>query len=303
MFLTASFIMLNAQEVSGQSISTLKNEKGEIQPTRIETRKDQNMPSGFRRDQIVGFENGQEKTVGSLFWFEKGSTKAQFLTKQNDPSLFSPQINYEKINQKVQNSGSETVIAFAGAYKGIDGNIEGVAIEDGVSVGSSSYSKSGFVYIDPSGHIELSRLKNEQTNQLDQVAADNLVSRAKAEHGDLFQQIPAIWQGVEKLDSHSPNKFEWRSICQTRDGRQFVLNCSEKITLRDYLIMALNLKDANGEQLVYDLMMTDTGAYSEGVFRDKNQVADHSSFKSHLMIDENVNDPSGYTNVVVIGTK
>ncbi len=242
MAITTAFVMLNINESFGQN-GNLKYEHGVIDPVRTEKRADQNMPSGFQRDQVVGLENGQEKTVASIFWFNEGQTKAHFYTKESNPELFSPKINFEAVNQESRSRGSETVIAFAGAYKNSDGKIEGVAIENGNSVGSSSYSKSGFVYIGPSGKIDLYRLRDESTNSVDKVKADALVSRATAEGGSLYQQIPAIWEGLERVDTHSPGKFEWRAICQTKDGKKFILNCTDKITMRDFLIMALNIKD------------------------------------------------------------
>ncbi len=51
-------------------------------------------------------------------------------------------------------------------------------------------------------------------------------------------------------------------------------------------------------------MMCDTGAYSEGFFRDSNQIHDSGSFQRHLMIDnQTVNDEAGFTNLVTIETK
>lgn len=303
---TASFLLASTIESIGQQASLLKAEKGVIQPLRIETRSDQNMPPGFRRDQIVGLENGQEITVGSIFWLEDEKVRAWFYTNANHPDLFTPQIDYSKINQNIQSHGGETVVAFAGAYESAKnpGMIEGVAIENGVNVGSSLYSKSGFVYVTPSGKIEMYRFRDEQSGMVDTIEANALVKRAQLERGSLFQQLPAIWDGVERLNTTNQQKFEWRAICQTKDGKKFVLNCTEKITLRDFLILALNLKDDKGNQLVDDLMMTDTGVYSYGIFRDANQVHDKNAFNTHTMVDENyAHNKVGYTNVVVLGTK
>lgn len=162
-------------------------------------------------------------------------------------------------------------------------------------MGEQAYSKwSGFVYITPSGSLELHRCK-DGNDKFDTDGANRLTDRAKNEKGSLFQQIPAIWNGEKKLNSSSQEKFEFRAICQTKNGKKFVINCTEKITLNDFLEMALNLKDAKGERIVDDLMLEDTGVYSYGVFKDKNGT-------TYTMIDENyANSKSGYTNAVVIG--
>jgi len=298
-----AIIMLTAEESFAQK-SILKDQKGKISFSSIETFSDQNMPEGFRRDAVKGIENGQEKVVASIFWFEDGKTYSQFITKNIHPEVFIPEIDYEKINQIAKQKAGETVIAFEGAYENSQGNIEGIAIENGENVGSDQYSKSGFVYMNPDGNLEFYRTKDDQTGKFDTLAAEKLITRSKEEKGSLFQQIPAIWNGVEKLQTNSQELFEWRAICQTKTGKKFVLNCSEKITLKDFLILALNLEDENGEQLVDDLMMTDTGVYSYGIFRDNDQVFSDEEFKSWTMVDENyATNKSGYSNVVVIGLK
>jgi len=288
----ATSIVLNATEVKGQSPQTL--DQNQIQDSHIEHKADQNMPTGFKRDYIVGSMNGQEKIVASLFYFEEGKTKVEFLSNDLHPEAFSPEINYDKIRRIVESKGNDFVIAFAGAYKSPSNNIEGIALEEGISVGEQNFSKwSGFVYITPDGNIELHRLKDAQEN-FDKNAAQNLIQKAEQEQGSLFQQIPAVWNGEKKMTSSSQDKFEYRAICETKDGKKFVLNCSEKITLNDFLDMALNLKSENGEQLIKTLMLEDTGVYSYGVFEDKDG-------KEYKMVDENyANNKTGYTNVVVI---
>ncbi len=288
----ATSIVLNATEVKGQVPQS--PDKNQIENSHIQHNKDQNMPNGFQRDFVVGSMNSHEKIVASLFYFEEGKTKAEFLSNDLHPEAFSPEINYDKIRRIVESKGKDFVIAFAGAYKSPSNNIEGVALEEGISVGEQNFSKwSGFVYITPDGNIELLRLKDAQEN-FDRGAAENLVQKAEQEQGSLFQQIPAIWNGEKKMTSSSPDKFEYRAICETKDGKKFVLNCSEKITLNDFLDMALNLKSENGGQLIKTLMLEDTGVYSYGVFEDKDG-------KPYTMVDENYADnKKGYTNVVVI---
>lgn len=262
-------------------------------------KKDQNMPEGFKRESIL---DANQKQIGSLFWFEGG--KVSFLSNDKHPNAFNPKLDYSRLNHEVQKQGDEMVISFAGAYKSPSGNIEGIAIENGEMVGEGQFSKwSGFVYITPTGKIELYRAKDAQEN-FDITRAEALVARAKQEKGSLFQQIPAIWNGQKKLNSSSTNVFEFRAVCQTKDGKQFVINCTEKVTQNQFLDMCLNLKDQNGNALVYDLMLVDTGAYSYGVFRDKNQIQQdnqNGTFSEHTMIDEQYGDNvTGYTNVIVI---
>jgi hypothetical protein len=282
----------NQTQKSVEVASNLSN------PHVIEKR-DQNMPEGFKRESIL---DANQKQIGSLFWFEGG--KVSFLSNDKHPNAFSPKIDYTKLNHEVQKEGDEMVISFAGAYKSPSGNIEGIAMENGEMVGEGQFSKwSGFVYITPAGKIEMYRAKDAQEN-FDAARAEALVTRAKQEKGSLFQQIPAIWNGQKKLNSSSTNVFEFRAVCQTKDGRQFVINCTEKVTQNQFLDMCLNLKDKNGNTLVYDLMLVDTGVYSYGVFRDKNQIEQDDktgTFSAHTMVDEQYGDNvTGYTNVIVI---
>jgi hypothetical protein len=304
----SALLLMGARELPAQSVSTLKNEATPFPVVRIETSPSQNMPAGFRRDKLVILDaNGKEKPGASLFYFDD-STQARFITKSQNPDVFSPEINYAQADTAVRESGGgEIVIGFEAAYEDGKnlGSIEGVAVQDGVEInGAEKYSKSGFVYITPTGNMEMHRYaKDPATKQYDTLAVEQLIHRAKTEGGSLFQQLPAIWEGIERLDAHSPQKFEYRAICQTKDGKHFIFNCTEKITLRNFLILALNLKDANGDQLVYDLMLTDTGEYSEGMFRDNNQIQDTTGFKSYAMVDEGVkNNKTGYTNILTIGT-
>lgn len=286
------------QNSFNQTKQTIETTSNLSNPHVIEKR-DQNMPEGFKRESIL---DANQKQIGSLFWFEGG--KVSFLSNDKHPGAFDPKIDYTKLNHEVQKRGNEMVVSFAGAYKSPSGNIEGVAMENGEMVGEGQFSKwSGFVYITPSGKIELYRAKDAQEN-FDVARAEALVARAKQERGSLFQQIPAIWNGQKKLNSSSTNVFEFRAICQTKDGKQFILNCTEKVTQNQFLDMCLELKDQNGNALVDDLMLVDTGAYSYGVFRDKNQIDQdrvNGTFSEHTMIDEQYGDNvTGYTNVIVI---
>lgn len=290
----ASFLLNTAEA----QMPTTSNQENPISHTRVIEHKDQNMPSGFKREQVFGkIKNNQEAVVASLFWFEDGETKACFISNDLHPEAFAPEIDYKKIEDIARSKGSEPCISFAGAYKASNGNIEGVAIEDGKQVGEGSFSKwSGVVYVTKDGSIELYRCKDSQ-EKFDTSIANGLVRRAEVEKGSMFQQIPAIWNGQKKLNSSSQDMFEFRAICQTRDGKKFVLNCTEKITLNDFLGMALELKDVQGNPLVDDLMLEDTGVYSYGQFKDNNQ-------KTYTMVDENfATNKAGYTNIVSIGVK
>ncbi len=292
--MTTAGLILNAAEVAAQTNKS-SSEDITISQTHIETMSDQNMPNGFKREQVFGSISGKEKVIASLFYFEDGKTKAYFISNDKHPEAFTPNIDYEKVSDIVKDKGSELVIAFAGAYKSKSGGIEGIAIENGNSVGESKYSKSGFVYISSNGTLELFRVKDDFDNY-DTLKADNIVAKARKEKGSLFQQIPAIWNGVVRLkDPDDKLKFEWRAICQTKDRKKMILNCTEKITLKDFLEFTNNLKDAMGQPLIHNLMLEDTGAYSYGVFKDKGRM-------NYKMVDEQYADnKSGYTNVVVIG--
>jgi hypothetical protein len=285
-------LLLNTTETQAQNQNKYSTS---ITNAHVETHNDQNMPQGFRREQVFGNVAGKEKVVASLFYFEDGKTKTCFISNDEHPDAFDPDIDYGKIDQIAKQKGIHGVIFFAGAYKAQSGDIEGVALENGKQVGEHDYSKwSGFVYVTPAGSVELYRCK-DQDDKFDKQSADRLTQKAKNEKGSLFQQIPAIWNGQKKLNSTSQDKFEFRAICQTQQGKKLVLNCTEKITLDDFLEMALDLKDNNGQPLIDDLMLEDTGVYSYGLFKDK-------SGKTFTMVDENyANNKSGYTNTVVIG--
>ena len=262
---------------------------------------DQNMPDGVTR-YFVYVEN-KENPVASVFYLDENKTNISFQTNDMHPQAFSGDINYESLDKQLNNMNEELALAFPGAYKSPSGEIEGVAIEQGQMVGENSYSKwHGFVYITLNGSMEMYRLRDAQNNfQKDE--ADKLVARAQNEHGSLFQQIPAIWDGEKKLHSTSTSKFEWRAICQTKDGKKFIINSHEKSTQEEFLVMCNELTDGNGNLLVDDLMLVDTGIYSEAVFRDKHQVENDSTFESYPMRDENYPNKQGYTNVVVVAVE
>lgn len=259
---------------------------------------DQNMPEGVVRDFV--YVEGKGSPVASVFFLEDDKPNASFYTNDEHPGIFSPEIDYEKLAQDLENDNQELVLAFAGAYKSPSGNIEGVAVESGELVGEQDYSKwHGFLYITPDGSMEMYRMRDAQ-NKFQKSRADRLVARAQNEGGSMFQQIPAIWNGEKKLFSSSPDRFEWRAIAQNGNGEKLVINSTEKLTQDEFLELCVGLQDESGNQVINDLLLLDTGVYSEGVFRDKDQVDDDSQFAAYPMRDENHDNKRGYTNVVVI---
>lgn len=299
---TGSFLAGAAEAQVGQPPQQVQTK---VTNTKIETHGDQNMPKGFKRDQIRAQIEGQEKVVASLFYFDQDSTNARLLTNKQNPDIFNPKLDYDNAIDEVNKDGHRFAIAFAGAYKSPGGTIEGMAIQNGVSVGEQNYSKwSGFVYIDASGKVSLHRTK-DTTEKFDKQAADLLVTKATNEKGCLFQQIPAIWNGEIKLNSTNPTQYEFRALVQTKTGKICVINASEKMTLAEFLKMAQELKDEQGNLLVSNLMMVDTGIYSYGKFADKDG-------RLYNMIDENYNTvdlngkpvtpKDGYTNLMTISS-
>ncbi len=130
---------LNISEVNAQNpLSAVETKIGE---PHLELHSDQNMPEGFVREEVVGNFEGRKEVVGSIFLFQDIKTKAYFLSDKQHPGVFTPAIDYQKINKVVEGSGGEVVIAFAGAYKSPSGAIEGMAIENGKKVGEQDYSK------------------------------------------------------------------------------------------------------------------------------------------------------------------
>ncbi len=269
----------------GKEMQTLEN-------PRLAEMPDHNLPDGFERKHIYAEINGKEMNVATAFFFESGKSKANFISNDKHPECFSPKVDYQKVEEVLKKEGKDLVVAFAGAYRSPSGNIEGVAYENGRSVGEGQYSKwHGFVYINATGDIEMHRMKDAQNN-FDQLRADALVLRAQKEGGSMYQQIPAIWNGVQKLNPTNPGLYEMRAICESRDGKKFVINCSEKITQDEFLKMCVKLKDENGNSAVYNLMLTDTGECSLATFKDKND-------KNYTMVDEGF-EQKGFTNVVVL---
>lgn len=261
----------------------------------LELEPDQNMPKGVVRYQVRDYDDmtGNKENIGSMFVLEKGKAKVRLLSNDLNPELFPGGLpDYAKATELLAKKGKKFVIGFAGPYRAPNGNIEGCAIESGVHVGEANYSKwAGFVYMSPTGGMELYRCK-DASNNFDKAAADNLVARAIQEKGSLYQQIPAIWNGKQLLSPTSQQEFEMRAIVQLSDGSMGVLNFSKAMTQDQFLKKALALKDAQGNQLVRHLMLCDTGACSTGAFTDN----DGNMF---LMVDENA-AASGHTNMVVV---
>lgn len=264
----------------------------------LESHIDQNMPDGIVRDFVYVQES--QYPVASFFRLDQNKVEAHLLSNDQHSSSFSPELRYDILNKELENENQEIAIAFAGPYKTSSGNIEGVAIEDGVMVGENSFSKwHGFLYITPEGKMEMYRLR-DNSNNFQKDKAHQLVERAQKEGGSVFQQIPAIWEGEQKLFSSSTSKFEWRAIIQTKDGSKAVINVHEKMTQEEFLNMCIELKDQQGNRLVDNLLLTDTGVYSDGVFRDKKQIKDNTQFGAYSMKDEQYPNLKGYTNVVAI---
>lgn len=282
-------------------------ETKKIQNPRLEKMPDHNMPEGFERKHVYAELNGAKANIATAFFFEQGKTQAQFISNDLHSECFSPEIDYKKVEELLDKKGENLVLGFAGAYRAPSGNIEGIAYENGVAVGENTYSKwSGFVSIAKDGKLDLYRAKDTQ-GDFDKQFADSLVAKAQSEGGSLFQQIPAIWNGVQKLSPSSTNLFEMRAICETIDGKKFTINCTEKITQDEFLKMCVDLKDEQGNPAIWNLMLSDTGECSLAVFRDKDQIANDNktgNFSKYTMVDEQyANSTQGYTNVVVIGKK
>ncbi len=267
------------------------------------------MPSSVTRQKVTGIAPGltAEVTAGSIFWLN-GSAKVSWLTSSKNPTIFSGALDFLKARDIAkQQSGGELVLAFAAAYKAPSGSIEGVAYQKGQAVGQSTYSKTGFVYITPAGKIELYRYATTNSNGatvVDTTQADALVARAQQEKGSLFQQIPAIWDGVKRVNSTSTSPYLWRALVRTTSGQIGVLNVDLNYTQNQFLDMALALKDASGNKLIDDLILLDTGVFSYGIFRDNEQItadAANNQFSANVMEDAAFPNYKDYTNILVIG--
>lgn len=298
--LGALAVAVSGTEVFGQNTQEVKR----MDNPRLEKMPDHNLPEGFERMHVYVEINGKKTNVGSANFFEAGKSTASFVTNDLHPECFSPQIDYKKIEAVAHKKGDTVVISFAGAYRSPSGNIEGVAYEEGRSVGEAQHAAySGVVYINnPEGSIELLRCK-DANDQFDETAFTNVVERAKREGGSFYQQKAGVWNGAQTLFPKTQQPFKMRALCEAYDGRKFVLNFSEQTTQDQFLKLCVSMKDEKGNTLVKNLLLTDTGECSLGVIRDKKQIAaDGASggFTYHDMVDSGYENVTRHTNAVVI---
>jgi hypothetical protein len=292
-------VAVSGTEVFGQNSQETKR----MDNPRLEKMPDHNLPAGFERMHVYVEINGKKTNVGSANFFESGKSKASFVSNDMHPECFSPEIDYSKVEKVVKGEGREIVLSFAGAYLSPSGNIEGVAYENGVSVGESQHAAySGVVYFGPSGNMELLRCKDSNDN-FDEAAFANIQQRAKNEGGSFYQQKAGIWEGAQKLFPKNQQPFKMRAVCEANDGRKFMINFAEQTTQDQFLKLCLDMKDEHGNPLIKNLLLTDTGECSMGVIRDKNQIAsDQTSgrFSAHDMVDAPYENKAKHTNAVVI---
>lgn len=293
-----SFLRSKAFSQSEQSQETKK-----VENPRLEAMPDHNLPEGFSRMHVYAEIDGSKKNIGSANFFESGKAKANFFSNDQHPECFSPEIDYGKIEKVIKLQGNDIVFAFAGAYVSPSGNIEGIAYENGIPVGETEHAPyGGIVYISPDGSLDLLTCK-DTNNNFDEAAFSEIQKRAVREGGSFYQQKAAIWNGVQKLFPQNTDPFKMRAICEANDGRKFMINFSEQITQDQFLKSCLSLKDENGNTVVRNLILTDTGECSLGVIRDKKQIAsDQSSgtFTYHDMVDSKYENKSKHTNAVII---
>lgn len=277
-------------------------EAKKLENPRLEKMPDHDLPAGFQRQHVYAEVEGKKTNIASVFYFESGKTEANFISNDKHPECFSPTVNYQKISEVLKKQNKDLVIAFAGAYRSPSGNIEGVAYENGVSVGEDKHAAyGGMVYIDSTGKVELLCTK-DANNNFDETAFAKIEQQAKDEKGSFYQQKTGIWHGQQKLFPKSQNLYEMRAICKSKDGKLFVLNCTEKITQEEFLKMCMNLKDENGQPAVYDLMLEDTGECSSAAFRTKTMITwdeANAKFSKNTMVDEGYAQ-KGFTNATTI---
>ncbi len=259
----------------------------------IEMENGGNLPDGFKRTKInIEFNDGRGKIegAGSMFMFDNEKGKAEFISKTSRPDFFANGIEFSKVENKFRSAGNDPVLIVAGAYYSPNtNNIEGIALENGVTVGDDipKSGSNGFLVIengDP--HIEF-------INQIPDL--NSYLDKLKSEKADAFQQTSYIRPGGT-FSSDKDIKWELRFFVEgEQEGKmkKGIINFSIDMTYTE-AVETMNKMTGLKIQKAIGL---DTGNMSEGYFYEKNG-------KRNLMIDEDAGTHRNeYTNVLVFYSK
>lgn len=255
-----------------------------------------NMPGGVSRFEIhAEVKSGKEKLVGSFFAMESGNeSRLEFLSRKKHPQFFTPEINFQAIKDFYQQQGKQVALEVAGAFTPDWKQIEGLAYENGESVGQDK----------PAAHSGLLVIKNGKPSieQLHSNTTTSLVQNAVTNKWSLFQQLSAIQGGKIVATPSLAKPIEARFFVERKTPAGItagIVNFSEHMTVAQ-AIDAL-MKMDNGTSRIENAIYLDTGAVSEGYFYTKDGVA-------HKMVDEQFSQNGvqrkdnlkRYTNLIVL---
>ncbi len=263
-----------------------------------EVRPQHNMPSGFGRYEVHAENNsGKEELVGSFFTIEapSGESHVEFLSKKLHPQFFTPGLNFEAVAEYFRNNHKQIVLQAAGAFTPDYKQIQGLAYENGLSVGQDR----------PSEHNGLLVIKNGRPEIifLDEIGnLDTLLQEAKNNKWSFFQQIPAIRHGAVSFQTKNNSLYETRFFVERKTPAGItsgIVNFSKRMTISE-AIEVLGKMDS-GTSRIENALYLDVGAVSEGYFYTKDG-------KSYKMTDEQFNpnpqeqdnNRKKYTNLVVL---
>lgn len=253
------------------------------------------MPDGFSRFELHREDgSGRSELVGSFFAMETGSTShIEFISNKLHPQFFTPELNFDAVRQSFGN-GKQVVLESAGAFTPDYKQIQGLAYEQGQSVGQST----------PSEHQGLLVIKNSKPEiaYLNEVNLPNFLEQAKQNKWSFFQQIPAIKHGTINFRSNNQALLETRFFVERKTPTgttSGVINFSKRMTIPAAIeVMA---KMDNSQSKIENALYLDTGAVSEGYFYTKdgkaNRMVDEQFFANAQAEREN---KKKYTNLIVL---
>lgn len=261
-----------------------------------EVKPSHNMPAGFSRFEIhAEVKSGREKLVGSFFVMEPGKeSRVEFVSKKKHPQFFTPEVNFKAIQDYYQQHGKQVVLEVAGAFTPDWKQIEGLAYENGESVGQDKAAAHSGLLVIKNGKPSIVQLSTDVSTTFVQNAVKNKWS--------FFQQLSVIQGGkvVAKPSLAKPIEARFFVERKTPSGvTAGVVNFSERMTVAQ-AIDAL-VKMDNGTSRIENAIYLDTGAVSEGCFYTSDGVA-------HKMVDEQFSQNGTqrgdnlkrYTNLVVL---
>lgn len=175
-----------------------------------------------------------------------------------------------------------------------DDVIEGIAYDDGKKVGSEYVPRhKAFVSIE-NGKIDF-------TYNHEKAKLNDLLSRAKKDKLDIFQQTSVIRGVGNHLQSSSPVRFTRRFLVRTKypDGtvKKGLIHIEDKVTLSDAIGIISDLRNP----IVTNAVYLDTGALEESRVYNRTEAA-NPNHKGEMFAGDSIQISSGMTNALVYYT-